>query len=126
MANMQYNKSAQVNVSYFITKNNSCPVMDFIESIDNKKLRSKIINTIDLLETCGHLLPYPYSKYLGHGLYELRIKHGSMIARIFYFYRKPDSVVLTNGFIKKTNKTPVNELSRALQYKSQYKKGEPK
>ncbi len=50
------------------------------------------------------------------GLYELRIKFSNDIARIFYFTHYNQEIILLNGFIKKTMKTPKRELDRAKRY----------
>ena len=62
----------------------------------------------------------PYSKYMGNGVYELRIRFAGDISRIFYFFIVNNRIVLTNGFIKKTNKTPSAELALAMKYKVDY------
>lgn len=56
------------------------------------------------------------------GLFELRIKFSSDIARIFYFIYYDKRVILLSGFIKKTVKTPKIELNRAKKYMDDYKR----
>ena len=65
-------------------------------------------------------------KYLKHientdGLYEVRVKQGSDIFRIFCFFNKGKLIILANGFQKKTQKTPKNEIDKALKIKEEYK-----
>lgn len=72
------------------------------------------INTLDLLEMNGPLLREPYSKPLENRIFELRIKQGSDITRVLYFFIIGKKAVLTNGFVKKSQKTPKNR-KRALQ-----------
>ena len=55
-------------------------------------------------------------------MYELRIKFSSDIARIFYFTYYNNKFVLLNGFIKKTMKTPENEIKKARKYMEDYKR----
>lgn len=43
-------------------------------------------------------------------------------ARIFYFFFDGKKIILTNGFIKKTQKTPPIELEKALSYKTDYER----
>ena len=95
------------------------PVQEFIDSLD-KKMRVKVIGTVDLLRKNGYNLREPYSKYLDDGILELRIKLGSDISRVLYFFIVDQKVVLTNGFIKKTNKTPTEEIKRAKMYREDY------
>jgi hypothetical protein len=54
------------------------------------KMQAKIQRTIDLLKEFGYLLPDPHSKKIKgiEALYELRVKLGSDICRLFYFYLK--------------------------------------
>ena len=54
------------------------------------------------------------------GLYEIRVQVGSDIFRIFCFFDQGKLVVLANGFQKKDQKTPKNEIEKALRIKQQY------
>lgn len=55
------------------------------------------------------------------GLYEVRVEVGSNIFRIFSFFDKGNIVVLGNGFQKKTQKTPKQEIEKALKIMEEYK-----
>ncbi|MCD7790709.1 MAG: type II toxin-antitoxin system RelE/ParE family toxin [Bacteroides thetaiotaomicron] len=55
----------------------------------------------------------PYSKSLGDGIFELRCQTGNDISRVLYFFYYGGKIVLTNGFIKKTQKTPSSEIKLA-------------
>ncbi|MDY3060576.1 MAG: type II toxin-antitoxin system RelE/ParE family toxin [Fusobacterium sp.] len=55
-------------------------------------------------------------------MFELRIKFSSDITRIFYFFYVEDRAILTNGFIKKTQKTPTSEIEKALKYKADFER----
>lgn len=54
------------------------------------------------------------------GLFEIRVQQGSDIFRIFCFFDQGNLVVLANGFQKKTQKTPKQEIERALKIKEEY------
>jgi phage-related protein len=54
------------------------------------------------------------------GLYEIRVQSGSMAFRIFCFMNNQRGIVLLNGFIKKTNRTPRREIDKAVKLKSDY------
>ena len=58
-------------------------------------MRAKIAFTIDLLEEFGNGLREPSSKSLGDGILELRIKAGSDISRVFYFFMVGNRAILT-------------------------------
>lgn len=75
---------------------------------------------IELLEVYGHELREPYSKILDDGIFELRAKQGSDISRILYFFVIGNKIVLTNGFVKKTQKTPLREIKLAKKFRLEY------
>lgn len=95
------------------------PAKEFILSLDTK-MRAKMLRTVSLLAANGPELREPSSKPLGDGIFELRAKVGSDISRILYFFVVGRRVILTNGFIKKTQKTPPAELDRAKRYRADY------
>lgn len=88
----------------------------------NPKMRNKAVRSLELLEEFGNTLREPNSKALGDGLFELRIKFSSDITRIFYFFYVENKIVLTNGFVKKTPRTPPAELELARKYKADYER----
>lgn len=87
----------------------------------NKKVKAKIVWTFNLIEDLQRV-PETYLKHLEdtNGLYEIRVQLGSEIFRIFCFFDKGQLVVLTNGFHKKTQKTPKQEIELALKIKEEY------
>jgi phage-related protein len=87
----------------------------------NQKVKDKILWTFRLIET-QELIPSDYFKHLEgtDGLFEIRIKLGSDIYRIFCFFDEGKLVVLANGFQKKTQKSPRTELKKALKIKDEY------
>lgn len=99
-------------VIFYETLDGECPIEEFLNSFD-KKMRAKIIGMLEILEERGNTLREPYSKFLGDGIFELRCKFGSDITRILYFFVYERKIVLTNGFVKKTIKTPVKQIQTA-------------
>ena len=89
----------------------------------NKKVKAKIVWTFDLIEDLERV-PETYLKHIENtdGLYEIRVKLGSDIFRIFCFFDKGQLVVLANGFQKKAQKTPKQEIELALKIKAEYEK----
>jgi len=86
-----------------------------------QKVKDKIIWTLRLIET-QQQIPVEYLKHMDgtNGLYEVRVKQGSDIFRIFCFFDEGNLVVLANGFHKKSQKTPSWEIEKALKIKTQY------
>ena len=84
------------------------------------KVKEKIDWTIRLVQTLERI-PEKYFKHInGTTLYEMRILAGSNIYRVFCFFDKGKLVVVLNGFQKKTQKTPKNEIKLALKLQTQY------
>ncbi len=111
-------------IEFYTLPNGQKPVEVFLDSLP-VKMRIKALNSLNLLEEYGTRLRPPYSKPLKDGIFELRIKFASDITRIFYFFYVGNTIVVTNGFIKKTQKTPQNELKKALRYKQDYERKHP-
>jgi len=68
------------------------------------------------------MIPKKYFKHIEgkDGLFEIRVKAGSDIYRIFCFFDEGNLVILVNGFQKKTEKTPRNEIAKANRLKQNY------
>ena len=92
-------------IEFFEKENGTCPVKEFIVSQD-LKMKTRIVRMIKLLELEGNNIREPYSKSLGDGIYEVRVQQGNNIARVLYFFVVNKKIILTNGFIKKSQKTP--------------------
>ncbi len=105
------------NINFYEKQAGSIPVLDFIESLPAKH-RAKVYREIDLLEQFGINLTYPHTQKMEgekyKKLWELRIKFGSDISRVFYFAHINNTFVLLHGFVKKSNKTPSKELNTAI------------
>jgi phage-related protein len=67
-------------------------------------------------------IPLKFLKHLEgtDGLYEIRIEHQSNIFRVFCCFDEGRVIVLFNGFQKKSQKTPTNELEKAIRIKDEY------
>ncbi len=93
---------------------------DFYQK-QRQKVKNKILWTFKLIETTEHV-PKDYLKHIEgtDGLYEIRVKQGSDIFRIFGFFDKGKLIVTINGFHKKTQKTPKREIEKALKIKKEY------
>ena len=99
--------------------NGECPVEEFITSLD-MKMQAKMIGLLELLEEKGNQLREPYSKSIDDGIFELRCKVGNNITRILYFFYYEGKIILTNGFVKKTQKTPTEEIKLAKERRSDF------
>lgn len=100
--------------NYFKTASGRIPAREFIESLDPRTQR-KFFYVRGLLEEFGHRLPAPHTRHLGNGIFELRFGVIEGNIRILYFFFSSNQIILTNGFVKKTGKTPSREIHLALE-----------
>jgi len=86
-----------------------------------QKVKDKILWTFRIIET-QQQIPTDYLKHMEgtEGLYEIRVQQGNDIFRVFCFFDKGRIIVLSNGFQKKSQKTPKNEIEKALKIKREY------
>lgn len=93
---------------------------DFLRE-QSQKVQDKIYKVIEIIETYERV-PTQYLKSITgtSGLYEARIKLASNIWRVFCFFDDGKLVVLLSGFQKKTQKTPKQEIKKALLLMNSY------
>ena len=111
----------RVEVEYFEKEDGTYPAEEFILSQD-VKMRAKLFRLLELLEEKGNTLREPYSKSLDDGIFEIRAKQGNNITRVLYFFYVGNKIILTNGFVKKSQKTPPSEIALAKKYRAEYEK----
>jgi len=107
-------------IDYYKDENGNMPVKDFIDGL-HPKMKAKVFGRIALLETYGPMLGMPFSEYLKDGIYELRTVQGRSITRVLYFFAAGKRIVLTHGFVKKTQKTPVREIRKAKAFRDDWR-----
>ena len=94
--------------------------LDFYQGLD-AKVKSKVQYVLELIKQVERVpvkFLAPMSGY--KGLYEVRIEYQSNIYRIFCCFDEGRLVVLFNGFQKKTQKTPKEDIEKAMQLKNEY------
>jgi phage-related protein len=108
-----------VQVDYYKFEDGTNPIDPYLNELD-MKMRAKTRKVMWMLQTFGTNLKMPYSEHLEDGIFELRIIQGNNIERILYFFYIGDRAILTNGFTKKQNKTPRNEIELAKSRRADY------
>ena len=108
-----------MKIIYYETESGSKPAKEFIDSLP-PKMQASMLDKVRYLHELGHLLRPPASKHLQGEIYELRAQAEGNITRILYFFVVGDKAVLTHGFVKKTQKTPVREIRRAEESRRDY------
>lgn len=100
----------RLKVVFYKSKNGKEPVRDWLKSlsIQDKKIIGEDIKTIQF----GWPLGMPLVRKLESGLWEVRSNTSTGIARVLFTIQE-ELMVLLHGYIKKSVKTPLDELSLA-------------
>jgi phage-related protein len=109
-------------VEYVELETGKKPFEEFVLSLPIAE-RAKVFETINyFVELKNHRLPIKenLSKHLKDGIFELRTSFPDTIARSLYFYQKGAKIIITHGFIKKTQKTPNKEIKKAKELRKYY------
>ena len=104
----------EFEIEFFKDEKGNSPVEQFLLGLvtTNKELFNKASKGINKLRNRTYHKE-PLSKHIESGLWELRIKSGNDILRIFYTFEKGQVIIMLHVFIKKRQKTPVGELEVA-------------
>ena len=98
-------------------KNYFAEFMDKLSELERKKIQRALS-----LFKAEDKIPSHYIKFIRDGVYEFRVACGNNELRIFFIYDGENVVVLFNCFRKKTQKTPDNEIKKAINLKKEYYK----
>lgn len=109
----------KIEIVFYEKEDGTMPAKEFLDGLD-KQLEARMYQNILLLESYGPALREPESKKLQDKIFELRTRVGTNSARVLYFFYYGGKAVLTNGFMKKTKKTPVKEIEKAKKYRDDY------
>jgi phage-related protein len=94
--------------------------LDFYATL-SPEVKKKFNWTLQLVSEIDRVPEKYFSRMTGSsGLFEIRVEVGSNIYRVFSFFDEGKLIVLVNGFIKKTQKTPKSEIELAEKLKKQY------
>ncbi|MFH0854719.1 MAG: type II toxin-antitoxin system RelE/ParE family toxin [bacterium] len=96
------------------------PALEYMEKLPAKE-RGKIAAYITILRDYNGRLDEPYSRYIRSGIRELRIEIANNRHRIFYIAVAEKRIILLRAFLKKTPKTPEQEIIRAINHLEDYK-----
>ncbi|MBE2222374.1 MAG: type II toxin-antitoxin system RelE/ParE family toxin [Anaerolineae bacterium] len=107
-------------VNFYKTSIGRSPVEEFLNSLTGKQTK-KVVWVLKLIEELDPI-PRQYFKKLTNtdNIWEVRIQSGSNIFRLLGFFDGDNLIILTSGFAKKTQKTPLNEIKIAEQRKRDY------
>ncbi|MGP1459278.1 MAG: type II toxin-antitoxin system RelE/ParE family toxin [Treponema sp.] len=99
----------QRKVTFYKTTDGKCPVADFIDS-QPKKIAVKIVWILKAVQELKQVPKNYFKKITDTDFYEVRIESGGNIYRLLGFFYSGNIIILTNGFQKKTQRTPKSEI----------------
>jgi len=110
-----------IEINFFRNSEGSCPVEEFLDSLTSKQAQ-KVTWVMQLIEELDKRVPKQYFKKLvdTDDIWEIRVQMGSNIFRILGFFVDKHIFIATNGFQKKTDKTPDNEIVLAEKRKHEH------
>ncbi len=108
-------------VEFYRLPNGNSPIEEFLDSLNGKQAQ-KVLWVLQLVEELD-VVPRQYFKKLvdSEGIWEVRIQFGNDIFRLLGFFESGTLLILTNGFAKKTQKTPPQEIALAVHRKEEYR-----
>lgn len=108
-----------MEIKFYEDRAGRVPVIEFLDSLD-LKMRQKMLRAIQALQDIGMPFEFRYQSHWTMAYFELRANAGTNISRVIYFFVVGDRAILTHGFIKKTEKTPLREKERAKKIRDDY------
>jgi len=107
-------------VNFYRLPNGNSPVEEFLDSLTGKQAK-KVLWVLQLIEELD-VIPRQYFKKLvdREGIWEVRIQFGNDVFRFLGFFDGGTLLILTNGFAKKTQKTPSQEIALAVRRREEF------
>lgn len=105
-------------VQYYQKINGEAPAEAFVASLPQGPL-GKLGRWVGLLKQLGPDLPRPYADVVRGKIRELRVAFGGNQYRMLYFFDKR-KIILTHGFIKKSDEIPFQEIQLAEKFMHDY------
>ena len=113
----------RVPTIFYRTEAGGEPVRDWLKSLPSPDDRKRIGEDVKTVEF-GWPIGMPGCKPLGDGIYEVRTHlTQNRIARVLFYIDEKKRMVLLHGFIKKTRKTPSDDLVLARNNKGKHQRG---
>lgn len=107
-------------INFYQTGSGRCPVETFLDNLTGKQAQ-KVTWVLKLIQERDQVPPKYWKKLQGTDeIWEAQINFGGNTFRVLGFYDEDGTIILTNGFMKKTRKTPKTEIKKAEQRKQSF------
>jgi len=111
----------ETRVIFYQDEEGKAPVLEWLDKLEQQDSNGLIncLDRIQKLASMGHELRRPLADFLRDGIYELRIKLGTVNYRILYFFHGRVAAVLAHGLIKESE-VPKRDIELAIQRKGKF------
>jgi phage-related protein len=107
-------------INFYRTESGICPVEEFLDSLSGKQAQ-KVLWVLRLIEELDSVPKQYFQKLVNtEDIWEVRVQFGGDIFRLLGFFAGSSLLILTNSFAKKSQKTPRQEIDRAIRRKNEY------
>jgi phage-related protein len=113
----------KTEVVLFADDDGSAPLLEWLDK-QERKIQDKCLVKIERLGECGHELRRPEADFLRDGIYELRVRRGSVHYRMLFFFHNQIAVI-SHG-LKKEDVVPTREIDLAIARHKQFKQAPEK
>jgi phage-related protein len=117
----------QFTVRFYVDSHGGRPVLLFLEELRHTDLtlhKLVIVGIKKIEQSERHGPPLTEMIDPSEGILELRIGIAN-IARVFFFFRRGQEIILTNGYVKKKQKVDAGALAKARAYKRDWEERFP-
>lgn len=112
----------QFTVTFYDAEDGTKPMDPFMDELmrNNPTLHYLLVEGLKKLENSDRHGP-PLTDWADKSCKILELRVGRKdIARAFFFFRRGQQIVVTNGYVKKTQKIDEGELEKARKYKADW------
>ncbi|WP_064505409.1 type II toxin-antitoxin system RelE/ParE family toxin [Companilactobacillus ginsenosidimutans] len=111
--------------TFYERKNGHNEGLEFMDSLPRKD-RGKLISQLKYIKSEGMLIAINKQivKKLDSNIFEIRSSLNHNIQRLLYFSISNNSYIITHGFTKKTQRTPIRQIDRAIKIRREYFRSE--
>jgi len=102
----------QIRVAFYRENDGTIPIVDWLDSLP-EKAQDKCRLKLERLRELGHEPRRPEADYLRDGVYELRVRLGTVHYRMLYFFYENVAAVISHGLVKE-QRVPAKEIDRAV------------
>ena len=106
-------------IKFHKSASGECPIREFLEKLNGKEAQ-KVTWVLQLIRDTNRPTTKFFKKLRGVDLWEVRVEYFGKAFRLLGFFADADSLILTSGFVKKSDKIPSREIEAAQKRRMHY------